>query len=88
MQKQESAMTKERPEALAEFAETARKQQKETGPVRKPLEADEHTVPIPEKNVLKHDAATKVLQEGATGQDKGADEAVQKTQDRIVESRD
>ena len=81
-------MTKERPEALAEFAETARKQQDTGTPGRKRLTADEHTVPIPEENALKHDAATKVLQEGATGEDHGAEAAVKRTQDRIRESRD
>ena len=81
-------MAKERPEALAQFAETARRQQDSGHPGKKPLTADEHTVPIPEDNAVKHDAATRVLQEGATGEDHGADEAVKKTQDRIRESRD
>lgn len=81
-------MAKERPEALAEFAETARKQQDSGKPGKKPLTANEHTVPIPEANAVKHDAATRVLQEGATGEDHGAEEAVKRTQDRIRESRE
>lgn len=80
-------MAKERPEALAEFAETARRE-KQKGPVPKPLTANEHTMPIPEDNAKKHDAATRVLQEGATGEDRGAEEAVRRTQDRIIESGD
>ena len=80
-------MAKERPEALAEFAETARRE-KQKGAIPKPLTATEHTRPIPEDNARKHDAATRVLQEGATGEDKGADDAVRRTQDRIIESKD
>ena len=80
-------MTKERPEALAEFAETARKQPTQSGKVKKPLTATEHTKPIPDNNAEKHDAATKVLQEGVTHEDKGADEAIDKLPDRIIESR-
>lgn len=80
-------MTKQRPEALAEFAESARHQPATGKPGRKPLDADEHAVPIPEDNKKKHDAATKVLQEGATGEDKGSEEAIDKLHDRIAESR-
>lgn len=74
---------KQQPEALAEFAESAR-HDNDTG---KPEVATSHTQPKPEPNRIKHDAATRVLNEGATGRDKGADEAVARTQDRIKESR-
>ena len=79
----------QRPEALAEFAETARKQQHQKEPVRKPLTADEHTIPVPEDNAAKHDAATRLLQEGTVETNGGgADEqALRETKDRIRESR-
>ncbi len=80
-------MSKQRPEALAEFAESARQKPQNGKPGRKPLEADAHTIPVPEDNALKHDAATRVLQEGATGEDKGSEDAIGKLHDRIVESR-
>ena len=80
-------MAEERPEALAEFSETARKQPQQSETVKKPLTATEHTKPIPTDNAEKHDAATKVLQEGVTHEDKGAAEAIDKLPDRIVESR-
>jgi hypothetical protein len=81
-------MDKRQPEALAEFAESARKQPPSGKKDPKPQQATEHTTPLPESNSLKHDAATKVLREGATCEEQGADEAVEKTQDRIIESRD
>jgi hypothetical protein len=80
-------MTKERPEALAELAESARHPDEVAGKKGKKLTADENTTIKPEDNAIKHDAAEKVLREGATGQDQGADEAVKQTQDRIIESR-
>lgn len=83
-------MAKERPEALAEFAETARKQQKQKETVRKPLTADEHTVPVAEDNEDKHEAATRLLEEGATGEKDGGgadEEALRMTRDRIRDSR-
>jgi hypothetical protein len=80
-------MKKQRPEALAEFAESARHPDETIAKKGKQQNADKHTSPKPEDNAKKHDAATKVLREGATGRDEGADEAVQRTQDRIKESR-
>jgi hypothetical protein len=74
---------KERPEALAAFAESARSKKK----VNASLTATEHTRPIPTDPKKKDDAATKVLQEGATGEDRGAEEAVDELPDRIIESR-
>ena len=76
--------TKQRPEALAQFAETARTKKREERPG---LVADEGTTPIPTDSKAKDEAATKVLQEGATGKDHGAEEAIDKLPDRIIESR-
>lgn len=75
---------KENPEALAKFAETARSEDKKanTG-----LNATNETTPIPTDSKLKDEAATKVLQEGVTGEDHGADEAIDELPDRITESR-
>ena len=56
--------TKQRPEALAQFAETARTKRREERPG---LVADEGTAPIPTDSKAKDDAGTKVLQEGVTG---------------------
>lgn len=80
-------MSKQRPEALAEFAEAARHDPRTGEAKGKSLKADRHTAPKPENNRKKHDAATKVLREGATGKDQGAEEAVDRTQDRIRQSR-
>lgn len=77
---------KERPEALATFAEAAR--QKGKKPEDLGLEADENTAPLPTDPDKKQEAATKVLHEGATGEDTGADEAVDRLPDRIIKSRD
>ncbi|HEY7763382.1 MAG TPA: hypothetical protein VIB38_00205 [Aestuariivirgaceae bacterium] len=74
---------KERPEALAAFAESARSEKK----VDVSLTATEHTKPIPTDPKKKDDAATKVLQEGATGEDRGAEKAVDELPDRIIQSR-
>ena len=76
--------SKQRPEALAQFAETARTEKKKDRPG---LVADKATSPIPTHSKEKDDAATKVLQEGVTGEDHGAEEAVDKLPDRIIESR-
>ena len=77
---------KQRPEALATFAEASRHDGKK--PEDLGLEADRHTAPIPTDPKKKQDAAAKVLHKGATGEDTGADEAVDSLPDRIVESRD
>ena len=79
------ARKKERPEALASFAEASRaggKKPPEAGVV-----ADEHTAPIPTDSKMKDKAAKKVLQEGVTHEDKGAEEAIDRLPDRIIESR-
>jgi hypothetical protein len=80
-------MAKQLPEALSEFAESARNDNQVQKKQKKPLEADEHTKPKAEDNAAKHDAATRVLNEGATGEDRDADEAVKDLPDRIIESR-
>jgi hypothetical protein len=79
-----TARQRHRPEALAQFAETARE---ETRKDRPGLVADEATKPIPTDSTAKDEAATKVLQEGATGADHGAEEAIDRLPDRILESR-
>ena len=77
---------KERPEALATFAEAARKGGKKPDDLG--LEADEHTAPIATDPKKKQRAAAKVLHKGATGEDTGAEEAVDSLPDRIIKSRD
>jgi hypothetical protein len=73
----------ERPEALASFAEASR-----PGGKKPPgLLADEHTAPVPTDSKMKDKAAKKVLQEGVTHEDKGAEEAIDRLPDRIIESR-
>jgi len=76
---------KERPEALATFAEASRADGKK--PEDLGVVADEHTRPIPTNSKLKDKAAAKVLNEGATGVYKGSEEAIDKLPDRIIESR-
>ena len=75
----------ERPEALATFAKASRHDG--VKPDEPGLTADEATKPIPTSSKDKDRAATKVLQEGVTHQDKGSREAIDKLPDRILESR-
>jgi hypothetical protein len=77
--------TKQRPEALAAFAEAARSDDNKSKNLG--LFATPNTAPIPTDSEQKDDAATKVLQEGVTGEDHGAEEAIDKLPDRIIESR-
>ncbi len=63
----------QQPEALATFAEAARKGG--VKPAEVGLTATPETAPIPVDPAAKQDAATKVLAEGATGRDNGAEEA-------------
>jgi len=79
-----AATPKQRPEALAQFAETARTDRRADKPG---LVADQATSPLPTSSEAKDDAATKVLREGATGEDHGAEAAVDRLPDRILESR-
>lgn len=74
---------KERPEALAAFAESSRSKKK----VKVSLTATDETAPIPTDPEKKDSAASKVLQEGVTGEDRGAEEAIEQLPDRIIESR-
>ena len=81
---------KQRPEALAKFAQSAREKNKaHAGHAsgKDELTADRHTKPIPTDPDKKQDAATRVLREGATGKDHGSDEVIDKLPDRIRESR-
>ena len=80
------ARNKEQPESLATFAEASRADGKK--PDELGLVADEHTAPIPTDSKMKDEAATKVLKEGVTGEDQGAEEAIERLPDRIIESRD
>jgi hypothetical protein len=79
------ARKKEQPESLATFAEASRADGKQ--PDGPGLVADRHTTPIPTDSKLKDEAATKVLQEGVSHEDKGAEEAADRLPDRIIESR-
>jgi len=75
----------ERPEALAAFAKASRHDG--VKPDDLGLTADAGTEPIPTSSKAKDRAATKVLQEGVTHEDKGSREAIDKLPDRIIESR-
>jgi hypothetical protein len=76
----------ERPESLAQFAQSAR--QKNSDKVPKPLKADEHTAPIPTSNRDKHQVATELLQQGALEEEPDPQDAgVEKLPDRIIDSR-
>jgi hypothetical protein len=81
-----TARKKERPEALATFAEASRSDGKKPDDLG--LVADENTAPILTDSKMKDKAARKVLQEGVTGEDKGAEAAIDRLPDRIIESRD
>lgn len=75
----------ERPEALAQFAESARRGER-SGVAG--LTATKATAPIPTDSKTKDEAAARVLREGATGEDLSADEYVDRLPDRILESRE
>ena len=81
-----SKSRKQRPEALATFAEASRHDGKKPDDLG--LEADRHTAPIPTDPKKKQEAATKVLHKGATGVDTGVEQAIDSLPDRIIESRD
>jgi hypothetical protein len=63
----------QRPEALAQFAESAREDSGETLP--KELTANAETAPIPTDNVVKHEVATQLLNDGAHGLEPDPDAA-------------
>ena len=76
---------KAQPEALATFAKASRNDGKK--PEDQDLTAKKGTEPIPASSKDKDRAATKVLQEGVTHENKGSREAIDKLPDRIVEGR-
>lgn len=70
----------ERPEALAQFAQSAR--DGEDSP--KENTADAETAPVPTSNDDKHDVATRLLNEGADGENPDPhEEGVDRLPDRI-----
>jgi hypothetical protein len=72
----------ERPEALAQFAQSARKG--EDSP--KENQADQETAPEPTSNADKHDVATRLLNEGAEGKHPDPhEEGIDKLPDRIID---
>jgi hypothetical protein len=73
---------KGQPEALATFAAAARNDGKKPDSIG--LGATQETAPIPTSPKAKAGAATRVLQEGVTGQDRNADEAVDALPDRVM----
>ncbi len=70
------------PEALATFAATARNAGRKPHDIG--LEATPATKPLATSPEAKQDAATRVLQEGVTGKDHGADEAIDALPDRAA----
>lgn len=70
------------PEALAKLAQVSR--HNDGDPVRDGLRATSETKAIPTDPELKHDAAKKVLREGVTHRDEGADKAIHKLPDRTA----
>jgi hypothetical protein len=78
-------MTKEqRPEALAQFAESARRGERAGV---QGLMATQVTAPIPTDSKAKDEAAAKILAEGATGEDRGSEEAIEHLPDRILDTQ-
>lgn len=71
---------KGQPEALATFAAAARRDGKKPDEVG--LKATGETAALPTSSDQKAKAATKVLREGVTGRDQGAEEAVDALPDR------
>ena len=72
----------ERPEALRQFAQSAR--EGEDSP--KPLRADRKTAPKPASNEDKHEVATRILHDGAEGDHPDPeDEGVNRLPDRITD---
>jgi len=73
---------KGQPEALATFGAAARNDGKKPGSIG--LEATPETKPVRTSSEAKADAATRVLQEGVTGRDRGADAAIDALPDRAM----
>jgi hypothetical protein len=75
----------QRPEALATFAEASR-----AGGIKPDdigLYATPDTAPMDTDSKKKDKAATKVLQRGVTGEDRGVDKAVDALPDRTLEGK-
>ena len=77
----------QQPEALAEFAQTARSADPKGE--KKSLDADQHTKPIPTPNAAKHEAAADILKKGAEGEQDEVDveTEVEDLPDRIADSK-
>ncbi len=76
----------EQPEALASFAQAARKEQNDSED--KSLRAENETQPFPEENVIKHAVATELLRNGGHGDIPDPSVAgVHALRDRITDSR-
>ncbi|AMJ60198.1 hypothetical protein AXW83_07720 [Bosea sp. PAMC 26642] len=73
------------PEALATFAASARNDGHKPESIG--LGATPETAAIPTSSEAKADAATRVLQEGVTGHDRNADEAIDALPDRTAKAR-
>lgn len=71
---------KGQPEALATFAAAARRDGRKPDEVG--LDATAETAAIPASSEQKAKAATKVLREGVTGREEGAEEAIDALPDR------
>ena len=74
---------KGQPEALATFAAAARRDGRKPDEVG--LDATDETAPLPASSEQKAKAATKVLREGVTGREEGAEEAIDALPDRTRE---
>jgi hypothetical protein len=70
------------PEALAQFAKSARNAGKDAAAPG--LTADEETAPVPADPDVEHTAATKVLREGVFKHDEGSQDEIEKLPDRIT----
>lgn len=76
----DGSVGKGQPEALATFAASARNAGRKPDDIG--LDATVETAPLPASTDGKAKAATKVLQEGVTGEDRGADRAIDELPDR------
>jgi hypothetical protein len=76
---------KAQPEALATFGAAARHGGKKPDNIG--LVATAETAAIPTNPDDKADAATKVLREGVLGMDQGADAAIERLPDRVMQAK-
>lgn len=76
----------QQPEALSEFAKSARR--KDNDEHNKSLAADSESKPIPTENELKHDVAEKLLHAGAKGKKLDPDRAgADQLPDRVIDNK-